>query len=95
VIVTKTITRKEALMRQFKHIQDSEREVIQKMLYSQKKYSLEDIASILDRAPSTISREIERDSTHGYNAREAGEKAKERRKAAKKKAASFGCREQN
>lgn len=72
-------------MRQFTHLDDIEREVIQKMVYSQKKYSLREIARRLGRSPSTISREIRRNATRGYNAREAVQKAKERRKVAKKR----------
>lgn len=55
------------------------------MLYSEKNYSIREIARRVDRSPSTIAREIRRNATRGYNAREAGEKANKRRKAAKQK----------
>lgn len=69
-------------MRQFTHLQHYEREVIQKMMYSKEKYSLREIARKLGRSPSTILREIKRNATRGYNAREAGQKAEKRRKGA-------------
>lgn len=54
-------------MRPYRHVQEDERIVIQKMMYSSKKVSKSQIARVLGRSPSTISREIRRNSTKGYN----------------------------
>ncbi len=71
-------------MRQFRHLQEHERIVIQKIMYSPKKVSKSYIARVLGRSPSTISREIKRNSTKGYNWKEAQEKSVLRRREAKK-----------
>ncbi len=70
-------------MRLYTQLQCEERIVIKKMYY-QKNISLRKIARILGRSPSTISREIRRNATHGYNEYEAHAKACQRRKDAKK-----------
>jgi transposase, IS30 family len=56
-------------MRSYARIGQSERYVIQKMVYKQS--SIREIAKMLSRSPSSISRELKRNKTHGYNALEA------------------------
>lgn len=56
-------------MRSYQRINQSERNVIQKMIYSGKNKS--EIATMLGRKKSTICREIKRNKTHGYIAAEA------------------------
>ncbi|MGB4270621.1 MAG: helix-turn-helix domain-containing protein, partial [Spirochaetota bacterium] len=70
-------------MRPYRHVQEYGRIVIQKMMYSSKKVSKSQIARVLGRSPSTISREIRRNSTRGYNWQEAQAKSNERRSQAK------------
>jgi len=64
-------------MRPYHQITLEERRVIQKMQYGGLKYA--EIARNLDRAPSTIHREIARNKSHGYIAGEAHEKSQKRR----------------
>jgi len=75
---------KEISMRPYRQLQYDERIVIKKMLYTHK-MSIREIAKDLGRHPSTISREIKRNSTHGYNEHEAQKKAEGRRKVAKER----------
>jgi IS30 family transposase len=63
-------------MKSYVRIQISERRVIQNMLYEHK--SIREIARILCRYASSISRELKRNKTHGYNAIEAEAKSKNR-----------------
>ncbi len=63
-------------MRSYIRIHKSERYVIQKMLYEHK--TIREIARNLCRSASSISRELKRNKTHGYNAIEADEKAQGR-----------------
>ncbi len=58
-------------MRSYNRINSAERRVIQKMLYQH--ISTNQIAETLGRHCSSIIREISRNSTHGYNARDADE----------------------
>ena len=70
-------------MRHYNHMQKYERIVIHKMMYGPKKVSKSKIAKVLGRSPSTISREIKRNSTKGYNWHEAQDLWKMRRKMCK------------
>ncbi|MGB4267993.1 MAG: IS30 family transposase [Spirochaetota bacterium] len=70
-------------MRLYRHVQEYERIVIQKMMNSSKKVNKSQIARVLGRSVSTISREIRRNSTKGYNWQEAQTKSKARRSQAK------------
>lgn len=63
-------------MRSYVRIQISERRVIQNMLYEHK--SIREIARFLCRSGSSISRELRRNKTHGYNAIEAEAKSRHR-----------------
>lgn len=62
-------------MRHYTHLSYRERQVIQKKLYGGENISIRAIARELRRPASTISREIKRNKTLGYNAREATQKA--------------------
>lgn len=64
-------------MRPYTQITGNERRVIQKMLYSGMKPRK--IAFFLQRHPSSITRELQRNKTRGYNAAEAHEKSLSRR----------------
>lgn len=70
-------------MRLYTHITHYEREVIQKMLYAPENFSIREIARRIGRSPSTVVRELKRNATYAYNAREATHKAYKRRKDAK------------
>ncbi|MCX8123350.1 MAG: helix-turn-helix domain-containing protein [Spirochaetes bacterium] len=61
----------------------NEREVIQKMLYAHENFSLREIARKIGPSPSTVLRELKRNATHTYNAKEDRHKAHKRRKEAK------------
>jgi IS30 family transposase len=63
-------------MKSYVRIQINERRVIQNMLYKHK--SIREIARILCRSASSISRELTRNKTYGYNAIEAEAKSKNR-----------------
>src|SRR4030042_2542095 len=63
-------------MKSYSRIQRSERCVIQKMHYSNK--TIREIARTLCRSASSISRELKRNKTHGYNAIEAEMKSQKR-----------------
>ena len=65
-------------MRSYSRLDATERRVIQKMLYNH--VSLNQIAANLGRQCSTISREIARNKTHGYNSHEAEMLARKRQK---------------
>jgi IS30 family transposase len=68
--------------RKFKHLNESERFVIEKLLV--KRASIRGIALVLDRSPNTISREVERNSVYGkYSADKAKHKAWVKRKYSK------------
>ncbi|MGB4268228.1 MAG: IS30 family transposase [Spirochaetota bacterium] len=71
-------------MRLYRHLQEHERIVIQKMMYSSKKVSKSQIARVLGRSVSTISREIRRNATKGYNWQEAHAQSQKRRSEAKR-----------
>jgi transposase, IS30 family len=64
-------------MRTYSQIQYQERNVIHKMIYSG--YSQSKIADRLCRSTSSISREISRNKTKGYNAKEAQSQTNQRR----------------
>jgi transposase, IS30 family len=64
-------------MKPYKHFTEDERRVIQKMYYSGVKKSK--IASYMQRHPSSIFREMNRNKTHGYNAADAQNKSESRR----------------
>ena len=66
-------------MKSYVRINQAERRVIQKMKYQH--LSVRQIAHILGRSPSSISREIQKNSTRGYNAREAEVKAQARKRS--------------
>jgi IS30 family transposase len=70
-------------MKSYKHLQEGDRNVIEKLLRKGK--SKRYIARILDIDASTISRETRRNKSGGYYARSATQIAKRRRKKAKKK----------
>jgi len=66
-----------------KHLSKHERNEI--MLLYERSYSLRDIARVLERFPSTISREIRRNTVRGqYRAKKAQLKAYQRRRSCKK-----------
>lgn len=68
-------------MKTYKHLTIQNRETIQLMLWEKK--SIRDIAKEINRPPSTVSREINKniDSINRYNPRSAHQKALEKRKS--------------
>lgn len=70
-------------MRLYHHLTHGERRVIQKKLY--RRICFNEIARSLERAASTISREVRRNKTRGYQCDEAHAYARQRRPSRKRK----------